>query len=278
MIKRLSSFSPTFLLRACLILVTICPLLRIHKLKKVARSFAHAPGAPDYQFHVARRYSTLSYGGDVQIQCLLGHVKHLRHRQFALSRNAATSIPGSLTPPWQSAWSPTRHTSPRYASTRNVYRATPEPHAVSMPCYYAVTHARRDRIDGYVSYPYQGALSSLPPNAPLPSSASLNFRVTTGRYIKHCIHYHKTLDFQKLCKTHAYGVQVDQGERTACKVCIPAAKLVPIVSLISICAGPLTRSVCTEPYIHLPSTASSLYPVSHPVTNIDLNQQHSKWR
>ncbi|KAJ7792873.1 hypothetical protein B0H14DRAFT_3889613 [Mycena olivaceomarginata] len=102
-----------------------------------------------------------------------------------------------------------------------------------MPCYYAVTHVRRDRIDGYVSYPYQGVLSSLPPNAPLPASASLNFRVTTGRRIKHCIHCHK------LRKTHAHGVQVDQGERTACKVCIPAAKLVPIVFLISICAGPL---------------------------------------
>ncbi|KAJ7786781.1 hypothetical protein B0H14DRAFT_2957135, partial [Mycena olivaceomarginata] len=124
MIKHLSSFSPTFLLQACLILVTICPLLHIHTLKKVTRSFAHAPGAPDYQFHVAGR-------------------------------------------------------------------------------------------------------CRLPSNAPLPSSASLNFRVTTGRRIKHRIQYHK------LRKTHAHGVQVDQGERTACKVCIPAAKLV-IVFLISI--------------------------------------------
>ncbi|KAJ7801019.1 hypothetical protein B0H14DRAFT_2615710 [Mycena olivaceomarginata] len=58
MIKCLSSFSPTFLLRACLIIVTICPLLHIHTLKKVARSFAHAPDAPDYQFHVAGRLSS----------------------------------------------------------------------------------------------------------------------------------------------------------------------------------------------------------------------------
>ncbi|KAJ7794199.1 hypothetical protein B0H14DRAFT_2622092 [Mycena olivaceomarginata] len=42
---------------------------------------------------------TLSYGGDdpdSKFQCLLGHVKHLRRRQFALSRNTATSIPDNM--------------------------------------------------------------------------------------------------------------------------------------------------------------------------------------
>ncbi|KAJ7708438.1 hypothetical protein B0H14DRAFT_3642886 [Mycena olivaceomarginata] len=212
MIKHLSSFSPTFLLQACLILVTICPLLCIHTLKKVTRSFAHAPGAPDYQFHVAERSdSTLSYGGgdpDLKFQCLLGHVKHLRRRQFALSQNTATSVPGLIS---------------NAAS------------AISME-----SNSTR--------------LSSVH----LSSTTAFLHLTWVLQQDKHCISYHKTLDFQKLCKTHAYSVQVDQGEWTTCKVCIPAAKLVPIVFLISICAGPLTRSVCTEPYIHLRALYSIL--------------------
>ncbi|KAJ7363021.1 hypothetical protein DFH08DRAFT_800021 [Mycena albidolilacea] len=235
MIKHLSSFSPTFLLQACLILVTICPLLRIHTLKKVARSFAHAPGASDYQFHVAGRSdSTLSYGGDdpdSKFQCLLGHVKHLH-----VGNSVRLSGPES------------KH---GYQHSRISNAASAIGIESNLTHLSLVLLYSRDQINSYVSYPYQGALSSLPPNVPLPSSASLNFHVIMGRYIKCCIHYHKTLDFQKLCKTHVYSVQVDQGERTACK---------------------------NRTFTSTPSTASSLYPVSHLVTDIDFNQQRSKWR
>ncbi|KAJ7872298.1 hypothetical protein B0H14DRAFT_2570305 [Mycena olivaceomarginata] len=224
MIKHLSSFSPTFLLRAYLILVTICPLLRIHTLKKIARSFAHAPGAPDYQFH----HSTLSYGGDdpdSKFQCLLGHVKHLHVGNLMtwLGRisNAASAIGIES--------NSTRLSSVLLYSV--LLYSSPMPGGIGSTA---------------MSYPHQGALQgALPPNAPLPSSASLNFHVITSHYIKHCIQYHK------LCKTHAYGIQVDQGERTACK---------------------------NRTFTSTPSTASSLYPVSHPVTDIDFNQQRSKWR
>ncbi|KAJ7347071.1 hypothetical protein DFH08DRAFT_809811 [Mycena albidolilacea] len=238
MTKHLSSFSPTFLLRACLILVTICPLLRIHTLKKVARSFAHAPGAPDYQFHVARRSdSTLSYGGDDPVSS--GTREAFTRRQLGTSQRVS---------PCSSMFY--LNSSPCSPESKHGYQHSRISNAASAIGIESNSTrlSSRDRIDGYVSYPYQGALSSLPLNAPLPSSASLNFCVTfcsTGRYIKHCIHYHKTLDFLKLCKIHAYSIQVDQGERTACK---------------------------NRTFISAPSTASSLYPVSHPVTNIDFNQ------
>ncbi|KAJ7355980.1 hypothetical protein DFH08DRAFT_803903 [Mycena albidolilacea] len=242
--KHLSSFFPTFLLQACLILITICHCcasthsrkLQDHSLMLLVlqtTSFMWPDDVGDQygpSFIIYHRLnphpcaadSTISYGGDdpdSKFQCLLGHVKHLRRRQFGMSQ---------WLPAFQMTWLG------RISNTTSyVYHATPEPHTMLMPCYYEVTHAQRDRINGYVSYPYQGALSSM------------------GCYIKCCIHYHKTLDFQKLCKTHAYGVQVDQGEQTACK---------------------------NHTFTSVPSTASSLYPVLHPVTDIDFNQQRSKWR
>ncbi|KAJ7881056.1 hypothetical protein B0H14DRAFT_2566029 [Mycena olivaceomarginata] len=76
------------------------------------------------------------------------------------------------------------------------------------------------------------------------NSTHLSSFCNTGCYIKCCVHYHK------LCKTHVYGigVQVDQGEQTACK---------------------------NHTFTSVPSTASSLYPGLHPITDIDFNQQHT---
>ncbi|KAJ7709321.1 hypothetical protein B0H14DRAFT_2646318 [Mycena olivaceomarginata] len=100
------------------------------------------------------------------------------------------------------------------------------------------------------SSPMPGGISS---TAMSPTHIREHFQAShriMGCYIKCCIHYHKTLDFQKLCKTHVYGVQVDQGEQTAC-----TCKNHTFTSMLSM--------------------ASSLSPVSHPVTDINFNQQHT---
>ncbi|KAJ7869311.1 hypothetical protein B0H14DRAFT_3580625 [Mycena olivaceomarginata] len=199
--------------------------------RKIIRSCSWCSGLPVSRGQTMSVIdSTLSYGGDdpdSKFQCLLGHMKHLHvgNSMTWLGRisNAASAI---------GIESKSTH-----LSSVLLY-SSPMPGGIGSTA-MSPTHIREH---------FQGAL---PPNAPLPSSASLNFHVITGRYIKHCIRYHKTLDFQKLCKTHAYGVQVDQGEWTTCK---------------------------NRTFTSTPSTASSLYPVSHPVTDIGFNQQRSKWQ